>query len=69
MDDDLVDLCDIKVRHVLPRDITPSLFCKGTRSKTFWIVLYGRLPCTVFYINWFCDHEWERAGSIKVREC
>lgn len=30
MDDDLIDLCDIKVRHVLPLDITPSLFCKGT---------------------------------------
>jgi hypothetical protein len=33
MDDDLIDLCDIKVRHVLPLDIIPSLFCKGTVDR------------------------------------
>lgn len=48
MDDDVIDLCDVKVRHGLPHDVIPSLLCKGTGSETFWIVLYGSLPYTVF---------------------
>lgn len=40
MDDNLINLCDIKVvYHVPPLAVIPSLLCKGTVGwkKTFWL--------------------------------